>query len=194
MPPRLARIARSSSRSSKRSEPTTPVAAGTIAVGEIVSAHALRGLVRVRPYQHPAPSLAPGRQIILEQDGRERPATLVSVAAHGRALLLVALRDVHDRNAAEDLIGARLLVRAEDLPPPAPDEFYYHEVEGFRVETTDGTYLGTVDEMFSTGLNDVLVVRDAEREHLIPVITDVIRIVDRDARRIVIEPMPGLLE
>ena len=48
--------------------------------------------------------------------------------------------------------------------------------------------------MFWTGLNDVLVVRDEEREHLIPVITDVIRIVDRNARRIVIEPMPGLLE
>jgi len=85
-------------------------------------------------------------------------------------------------------------VRAADLPPPAADEFYYHEVEGFRVETTDGTYLGTVDETFSTGLNDVLVVRNADREHLIPVITDVIRAVDRNDRRIVIEPMPGLLE
>jgi 16S rRNA processing protein RimM len=194
MPPRLARIARSSSRSSKRSEPTTAAAAGTVAVGEIVSAHALRGLVRVRPYQPPAPSLAAGRQVVLEQDGARRTVTLVSVAAHGRALLLVALRDIDDRNAAEALIGARLLVRAEDLPPPAPDEFYYHEVEGFRVETTDGTYLGTVDETFSTGLNDVLVVRNADREHLIPVITDVIRTVDRDQRRIVIEPMPGLLE
>src|SRR5690242_5548299 len=194
MPPRLARIARSSSRSSKRSEPTTSPAADTVAVGEIVSAHALRGLVRVRPYQPPAPSLAAGRQVVLEHGGIRRTVTLVSVAAHGRALLLVALRDVNDRNAAEALIGARLLVRAEDLPPPAADEFYYHEVDGFRVETTDGTPLGTVHETFSTGLNDVLVVRNADREHLIPVITDVIRTVDRNARRIVIEPMPGLLE
>jgi len=194
MPPRLARIARSSSRSSKRSDPTPSTAAGAIAVGEIVAAHALRGLVRVRPYQPPAPSLAPGRHILLEQDGARRPVTVVSVAPHGRARLLVALRDVNDRDAAETLVGARLLVRAEDLPAPAADEFYYHEVEGFRVETMDGTPLGTVHETFSTGLNDVLVVRNADREHLIPVIADVIRTIDRTARRIVIEPMPGLLE
>ena len=194
MPPRLARIARSSSKSSKRSEPTTPAAAGTVAVGEIVSAHALRGVVRVRPYQPPAPSLTPGRQVILQQDDRQRTAMLVAVAPHGRTLLLVTLRDVDDRDAAEALIGARLLVRAEDLPPAAADEFYYHEIEGFRVETTTGTLLGTVHETFSTGLNDVLVVRNADREHLIPVITDVIRAVDRNERRIVIEPMPGLLE
>ena len=136
----------------------------------------------------------PGRQVVLEQDDRQRTVTLVSVAPHGRTLLLVALRDVDDRNTAEALIGARLLVRAEDLPPAAADEFYYHEIEGFRVETTTGTPLGTVHETFSTGLNDVLVVRNADREHLIPVITDVIRAVDRKERRIVIEPMPGLLE
>ena len=194
MPPRLARIARSSSRSSKRSELTTAAATGTVAVGEIVSAHALRGFVRVRPYQPPAPSLAAGRQVVLEQDGTLRTATVVSVAPHGRSLLLVALRDVNDRDAAEALVGARLLVRAEDLPPPAADEFYYHEIEGFHVETTDGTSLGTVHETFSTGLNDVLTVRNDTREYLIPVITDVIRAIDRDARRIVIQPMPGLLE
>ena len=194
MPPRLARIARSSSRSSKRSELTTPPAAGTVAVGEIVSAHALRGFVRVRPYQPPAPSIAAGREVLLERGGAHRTATVVSAAPHGRTLLLVALRDVDDRSAAEALVGSRIMVRTEDLPPAADDEFYYHEIEDFHVETTDGTPLGTVHETFSTGLNDVLVVRNDTREYLIPVITDVIRTIDRAARRIVIEPIPGLLE
>ena len=209
MRPRLAPIARSSSRSSKRSEPPgpagvveppgaggvvdTPGPAG-VAVGEIVAAHALGGLVRVRPYQPPAPSLAPGRRVVIERAGERRPATLASVAPHGRGTLLVALEGVTDRDAAEALAGARLLVPEEDLPAPAPDEFYYHEVEGFRVETTAGVFLGTIHETFSTGLNDVLVVRDAEREHLIPVIADVIRTIDRAGRRIVIDTMPGLLE
>ena len=66
--------------------------------------------------------------------------------------------------------------------------------EGFEVTTNDGRRLGTVTETFSTGANDVWVVRDAEREHLIPAIADVVRAIDRDGRRIVIEPMPGLLD
>src|SRR5437016_4865313 len=116
MPPRLAQIARSSSRSSKKSELTTPAPAGTVAVGEIVSAHALRGLVRVRPYQPPAPSIASGREVLLERSGAHRMATVVSAAPHGRTLLLVALRDVHDRSAADALVGSRIMVRTEDLP------------------------------------------------------------------------------
>src|SRR5438093_336493 len=99
-----------------------------------------------------------------------------------------------DRGAAEALVGARVLVRTTDLPPPAEDEFYYHEVVGFRVETTGGESLGAVAETFPTGLNDVWVVRGGGREHLIPVVADVVRAIDRAARRIVIEPLPGLLE
>jgi len=131
---------------------------------------------------------------VIERAGERRPATLASVAPHGRGILLVALEGVTDRDAAEALAGARLLVPEEDLPSPAPDEFYYHEVAGFRVETTTGVFLGTIHETFSTGLNDVLVVRNGEREHLIPVIADVVRMIDRAGRRIVIDPIPGLLE
>jgi 16S rRNA processing protein RimM len=46
----------------------------------------------------------------------------------------------------------------------------------------------------STGLNDVWVVQGGAREYLIPVIDDVVREIDRPGRRIVIAPMPGLLE
>src|SRR5215813_8606187 len=135
MRPRLAPIARSSSRSSKRSDPPggggvakPPGAGGVVdppgpagvAVGKIVAAHALGGLVRVRPYQPPAPSLAPGRRVVIERAGERRPATLASVAPHGRGILLVALEGVTDRDAAEALAGARLLVPEEDLPSPAP--------------------------------------------------------------------------
>jgi 16S rRNA processing protein RimM len=91
-------------------------------------------------------------------------------------------------------VGARVLVLQADLPPPGDDEFYYHELEGFAVATTDGQALGSIVETFATGANDVWVVRDGRREYLIPVIADVVRSIDRDGRRIVIEPIPGLLE
>jgi 16S rRNA processing protein RimM len=118
----------------------------------------------------------------------------VSAARHGRAGVRVAFDGVGDRTAAEALVGARVLVRRADLPAPEPGEFYHHEVVGFAVVTTDGRALGTVAETIVTGLNDVWVVRDGPHEHLIPVIADVVGTIDRDARRITIDPMPGLLD
>jgi len=187
MPLRLAPTAKSSSRSSKKSEPT-------VAVGEIVAAHALKGFVRVRAYQPPAPSVRPGGTILVERDGKCCEVRVLSAAPHARGLLLVALDGVTDRDAAEALVGSRLLVPAADLPPPAEHEFYYHEVAGFRVETTAGEPLGTIAETFPTGANDVWVVRDGRREILVPVIADVVRTIDRDGGRIVIDPIPGLID
>src|SRR2546422_303610 len=192
MPPRLARTARSSSRSSKRSEPA-PTGA-VVAVGEIVGAHALRGWLRLRAYQPPAPSLVPGRRVLIAQAGTCRELGGRSAGPHCRGRVPLPPAGGDDRRAAEALVGARVLVRTTDLPPPAEDEFYYHEVVGFRVETTGGESLGAVAETFPTGLNDVWVVRGGGREHLIPVVADVVRAIDRAARRIVIEPLPGLLE
>src|SRR5207244_502480 len=142
MPRRPGPTARSSSRSSKRAEGAAAAPpetrAGWLAVGEVVAAHGLRGLLRVRAYQPPAPSLGPDRLIRLEQAGAGREIRIAAAAPHGRGLVLVALAGVGDREAAEALVGSRVLVRTADLPPAADDEFYYYEVVGFRVETAGG--------------------------------------------------------
>src|SRR5438093_11226740 len=133
MPPRLARTGRSSSRSSKRSEPAPSPTGAVVAVGEIVGAHALRGWLRLRAYQPPAPSLVPGRRVWIAQAGACRELEVRSAAPHGRGLVLLALAGVDDRGAAEALVGARALGRTTHLPPPAADEFYCHEGVAVRV-------------------------------------------------------------
>lgn len=167
--------------------------ATAIAVAELGSAHGLRGQLRVWPYQPGAPSLTRGRAVLLERDGTWLAATVAAAAPHGRGMLL-ALAGVDDRDAAAALTGMRVLVRPADLPPPDAGEFYHHELHGFAVVTTDGRAIGTIEETFATGLNDVWVVRGPGGEHLIPIIADVVREIDRAGRRVVIEAMPGLLE
>ena len=189
--------AKSSSKSSKRGEGTAPVVAAAdpqaVPVGELGSPHGLGGLVRFWSHALGAPSVGVGRAVLLERDGEWRRATVRHVAPHGRAMV-IGFAGVDDRTAAAALTGMRVLVRKEDLPPLAEGEFYHHEIEGFAMVTTDGTPVGTITATFSSGASDVWVVRDGEREHLVPVIADVVRTIDRANRRVVIEPMPGLLE
>ena len=77
-------------------------------------------------------------------------------------------RGVDDRDAAEALRGTEILVPRSALPPPKPGEYYWVDLEGLRVVNVDGVELGTVSHLFSTGANDVVVVRDDERERMIP--------------------------
>jgi 16S rRNA processing protein RimM len=198
MPSRPAPTAKSSSRSSRTAEtaiglPTAPPDATAIAVGDLGSPHGLRGQLHLWPHQPGAPSLEPGRRVLLERDGAWHAASVRTVASHGRGML-ITLDGIEDRSAAARVTGMRILVRAEDLPPADEGEFYAFELHGFAMVTTDGRALGTIEDTFSTGLNDVWVVRGDGREHLIPIIDDVVREIDRDGRRVVIEAMPGLLD
>src|SRR5262245_30776851 len=189
---RRAPTARSSSRSSKRSDGmrtgvVLPGAAVTpdpdaVAVGEIVGAHALRGLLRVRPYQPSPPSLAAGRRVLLERDGAWSEAQVTHAGAHGRGMLLLGLDGVSDRTAADALRGVRLLARLADLPALQPDEYYHHEILGFTVETTDGAVIGTIEAIMANGIHDVWEVRAGARETLMQVVAEIERHLDTTTR------------
>ncbi len=74
-------------------------------------------------------------------------------------------------------------------------EYDYDEIVGLSVETTDGRALGRVERIIFTGANDVYSVRDdAGNEVLLPAIHQVIKVIDLRAGKMVIEPLPGLLE
>ena len=104
------------------------------------------------------------------------------------------LEGITDANLAEQLKGKNVFADERELPPPGPSEFYYRDVIGCEVFLTDGRRIGAIEEVLATGANDVFVVRDQDKEVLVPVIEDVVKEIDIGAKRVVIEAISGLLE
>jgi 16S rRNA processing protein RimM len=193
-----------------------------VPLGEIVGTHGVGGLLRFRPYSDSAAALAAPRLVYLQprhaavappQAGTavaptvgprqtdttsseidpRRPRRLASARSHGR-LVLLRFEDVTTIEDATPFLGSVLSIPERELPATAPGEFYAYQLEGLEVVTCSGDRLGIVDHLIPTGSNEVLVVRDGRREHLIPVIADVVRHVDLAERKIVIDPIDGLLD
>jgi len=98
------------------------------------------------------------------------------------------LPGIDDREQAAALIGMDIHVAREQLPPPGKDEYYWVDLEGLEVVTTEDVVLGRVSHLFATGSNDVVVVRDGARERLIPFIQgSYVRSVDMSAKRMVVD-------
>jgi hypothetical protein len=74
---------------------------------------------------------------------------------------------IEDRDAADAMRGTEVWCRASTLPPPAPGEYYWVDLEGLRVVNCEGADFGTVSHLFATGANDVLVAQ-GDRERMIP--------------------------
>ena len=54
--------------------------------------------------------------------------------------------------------------------------------------------IGTIAEILTTPGHDVFVVRNGEKEYLIPVVEDVVRTIALEDRLVIIDPPEGLLE
>jgi 16S rRNA processing protein RimM len=130
---------------------------------------------------------------LLRADGGREQCQVLSARRHKQSALLT-LDGVITANDAEALIGCRVAVPRATLPAAGPHAVYHIDLIGCAVRTTGGELLGTVRELIVTGSNDVCVVRDAQRELLIPFVADVIAAVDTTARTIVVHPLPGLLD
>jgi 16S rRNA processing protein RimM len=163
-------------------------------VGRITGAHGLKGALRLRPDNPDSDTLEQVARVFLESAGQAREFRLTAMTRLNATTRRITLEGVADVNAAEALKGAVVMLAPEDVPAAKPGEFYYYEAIGCEVFLTDGSRIGTIEEIFSTGAHDIWVVRDSKREVLVPVIEDVVKAMDFAARRVTIEPIPGLLD
>ncbi|MHB1950618.1 MAG: ribosome maturation factor RimM [Acidiferrobacteraceae bacterium] len=150
-------------------------------LGRIVGLFGLGGWVKIESYTRHREDLLDYRRWQLRLRGGWVPVDVCESRVQGRGLL-AHISGFDDRDRAQDLVGADIGVDWGDLPPRAPGEFYWAELEGLRVVNASGAELGTVSNLFETGANDVLVVRQAAgKALLIPYIRTAIQSVDLEA-------------
>jgi len=74
------------------------------------------------------------------------------------------------------------------------NSFYVFDLIGLRVKSSRGEVIGEITDVWFMPANDVYVVRQGEKEWLIPAVREVIKSVDVEAGEMIIEPMEGLLD
>lgn len=157
-----------------------------VELGDIVGVHGIRGGVKIRSWTRPRENIFDYPQWRLLGNSGEQTAELISGHAQGRGLV-AQLKGVTDRDQAAALRGLKILIHRDQLPPLAPGEYYWADLQGLEVQTVTGEALGTVTGLIETGANDVLVVQ-GERERLIPYVPDVyVKQVDMASRRLVVD-------
>lgn len=95
---------------------------------------------------------------------------------------------------AKTLNGWLLKVPEEEAMPLPEGSCYWFELVGMEVFSESGEKLGTIVDVFETGSNDVYVMKQAGREVYLPATKEVVKQVDRKAKRMVIHVMDGLME
>lgn len=166
-----------------------------VVVGRVRRAHGIRGEVLVQSEtDHPDTVFAAGRTLTIRTpDGAATEIEVRSMRPHKGGCLLV-LAGVENRTAAETLAGRELLLSAAELEPLARGEIFVHDLVGVEVVDVAGTVIGRVRQVFLTEPADLLEVGREDGTVLVPFTRHIVREVDIDAGRVVIDPPEGLLD
>ena len=158
-----------------------------ILLGRIVGAFGIRGQIKIESWTEPRDAIFRYQPwILVDATGNERVFSGARGKESGKHLV-ANFPDVDDRNVVEAMRGTDIYVLRSALPPPKAGEFYWIDLEGFRVVTVEGVDFGTVSHLFSTGSNDVLFIR-GDRERMVPFVEpDFVKSVDFDAGLITVD-------
>jgi 16S rRNA processing protein RimM len=152
----------------------------------VLGAWGVRGLMRLNSMTDFPDRFAPGSALWLRGERR-----LVEQSHWRRASPIVKLSGIDDPEVAAAARGELVEIPESDLHTLPEDAYYEHQLIGLSVYS-DGAEIGTVTGMLPTGANDVLVVAGIAGEYLLPMIDDVVKQVDLDGRRLVVELLEGL--
>lgn len=149
-----------------------------VLIGKIVGAHGVKGNLKIVSFAETLEIFEKGRSIVLRgQDGSHKEGTINWIQPHGRTALL-SLAGVTNRSRGEALIGWELYIEKDRFPQLEDGVYYWSQLIGLDVVTEQGGYLGKIESIIQTGSNDVYVVKDHERETLVPALEKVVSAID----------------
>ena len=164
-----------------------------LAIGKVLKPWGLKGDVRVYSYAESVESFRRISELRVRGEDGTTVLSIEEAKKHKKGVVLLKFKGRDRIEDVEDLAGLTLYMDKKELPRLEEGEYYWHELIGMEVRTDSGRPVGTLEKILEAGNHDVYVVRQGERETLVPAIRDVIRKVDVPARRMVIHAVEGLL-
>lgn len=162
-------------------------------VAKILTTHGLNGEVKVSLItDFPEERFAPGSILSLKNDtGR---TLTVKSSRPFKQFWLVQFEEVTDIDQAEKLRGKTLVVSEENQQELPEGVYYYRDILNSDViDEKTGERIGKITDIQAPGANDVWeVTEDNGTSFLIPYISDVVKNVDVENKKIYVELMEGL--
>ena len=171
-----------------------------LVVGHLNKAHGTRGELFLWPLTtDPDEAFAAGVELYLADEAGEKPdPAFAEVRVRGvrpfKRGFLIRLEGIDSRGQAEWLAGRYVLRPLADIRPLEDGEVFYHDLLGMRVESGDGEAIGEIVEVFELSPVHLLQVARESGSVLIPFARDMVRGLDREGKRLVMDLPDGLLE
>ena len=162
-------------------------------IGQIVNTSGLKGVVKVNPFTDDITRFEKLKTVLLDKNGTLVEYEIEQVRYH-KNMVMLKLKGIDDINQAEMLRNLYIKINRKYAVKLPKDSYFIVDLLGLEVYTVEGELLGTVNDIFPTGSNDVYVVKDEfGKQILIPALKTVIKDIDLESKKIIVELPEGLI-
>jgi len=162
-------------------------------IGKVVSTQGNKGEVNVLPLTDSIDRFKNLDNVFLRNKNSQTTLTVEKIRIKKDTTIL-KLKDIKNIEEAKMIVGSFLEVERKNAVKLSKDAYFIFEIIGLEVYDENDIFLGKVENVISTGSNDVYVVKRKDKEELfIPAIHDVIKNIDLEKKRITINMVDGLI-
>jgi 16S rRNA processing protein RimM len=162
-----------------------------IKVGKIVNTHGVKGCIKCIPLTDDLERFEELEYVYTEKDNIKRT---IDDVWYQKGLVCLKLKDIDDMDKAELFKDTYISIVEDQLRVLPENSYYLFDLEGMDVYSNNGDYIGKISEVYQTGANDVYEVKNNKNSYLIPAIKDVVKSVNVQDKKMIINVIEGLLE
>lgn len=164
-----------------------------IVIGKVVSTQGNRGEVNVLPLTGSIDRFKNLNNVFLRNKNSQAILNIEKIRIKKDTVIL-KLKDIENIQEAKMIVGSFLEVERKNAIKLPKDTYFIFEIIGLEVYTENNIFLGKVENVISTGSNDVYIVKGKNKKELfIPAISEVVKNVNLEKKRITINMVDGLI-
>jgi len=164
-----------------------------ITIGKIVSTQGNKGEVNILPLTNSIDRFKNLVTVFLRNNNTQATLNIEKIRIKENTVIL-KLKDIESIEEAKIIVGSFLEVERKNAVKLPKDTYFVFEIIGLEVYDENNIFLGKVENVISTGSNDVYIVKGKnKKEFFIPAIREVVKNVNFEKRRISIKMVDGLI-
>ncbi len=163
-----------------------------ISIGQITNTYGIKGELKVYPLTDDKNRFSDLNEIYIEKND-ECHKLNIEYTKYLNNMVIIKLKGIDNIESANLYRNKYVKVHRKDAVKLPKGAYFICDIIGAKVYTTKEQYLGIVKDVLQTGSNDVYIVKDKDKEILIPALKSIFKELNIEEKRIIVELPEGLI-
>ena len=165
-----------------------------IPLGKIIKPYGIKGQIKFKPYNENSSILKKGVYVWLrKEENFDFQFFKINSINYNSLNPIIQFNELDNRDKALEIRQYTLYISKSILSKNG-NEIYFVDFIGCKVYDQSESFIGTAEDILHfKGGNHVMVIKNGDKEFLVPIRNDLIKLFDVDERYVIVEIIDGLV-